>query len=62
MKFLPFGSHVLFLGDTGIGSNFGQIAPQIKYFDIYYTLPPVVGFQVLGGFPPPQVTGFTVEG
>jgi len=47
MKFIPHGSHILFLGESGIGTNFGQIAPQIRFFDVFYSLPPVVGFHVI---------------
>lgn len=48
MRFLPQNTSVVFLGDSGMGENFGQIAPQIKMFDVYYTQPPVVGFHVVG--------------
>lgn len=48
MKLNPQDVQLLFLGTAGIGLNFGQIAPQIKFFDVYYTLPPVVGFHVIG--------------
>lgn len=45
--FSPF-SIPLFLGTAGVGSSFGQIAPQVRFFDVYYTLPPVVGLQIIG--------------
>ena len=35
----------MFLGSSGAG---GAIAPQIRFFDVYYTVPPVVGFTVIG--------------
>lgn len=46
MKFMS-GPNPLFLGDSGIGQNFGQMAPQILFFDVYYTCAPVVGFHVV---------------
>ena len=48
MNFFTPNSEPLFLENAGIGYNFGLIAPQIKYFDVFYTLPPVVGLQILG--------------
>lgn len=47
MKFL--GSSIpVFVGQAGVGQNFGQIAPQVQFFDVFYTNPPVVGFHVVG--------------
>lgn len=48
MKFLPQNTNIVFVGDAGMGENFGQIAPQLRTFDVYYTQPPVVGFHVIG--------------
>lgn len=48
MKFIPANTSILFLGDTGVGENFGQIGPQIRYFEVMYLNPPVVGFEVVG--------------
>jgi len=48
MKILSGNVVAVFVGDAGIGSGFGQIGPQVRYFDIYYVNPPVVGFQVSG--------------
>lgn len=48
MKVITQGSQLVFLGEAGIGHNFGQIAPQIKSFDVYYDQPPVVGLQIVG--------------
>lgn len=45
---LVSGPSMMFLGLAGIGQNFGQIAPQIKFFDVYYDMPIVVGFVVTG--------------
>jgi len=45
MKFIG-GQNIIFLGNSGIGENFGQIAPQIKSFDVYYQDAVVVGFHV----------------
>lgn len=28
--------------------SFGGQAPQVRFFDVFYTLPPVVGFHVIG--------------
>lgn len=41
------GQNIIFLGDGGIGPGFGQIAPQILTFDVFYTQPPIVGFHVV---------------
>lgn len=48
MKFLAGQAIPLFLGQTGIGENFGQIGAQIRYFDVFYVQPPVVGFHIVG--------------
>jgi len=40
------GSIPLFITTSGVG---GQGPAQIRFFDVYYTNPPVVGFHVLGG-------------
>ncbi len=48
MKLDPLDSQLLFVGTAGIGLNFGQIAPQVRMFDVFYTLPPVVGLQIIG--------------
>lgn len=48
MKFIPANTVLLFLPGGGIGHNFGQIAPQIASFDVYYDQPPVVGLQIIG--------------
>jgi hypothetical protein len=42
------GSNPIFLGGLGSGGNQGLIAPQIKFFDVFYCFPPVVGFHVVG--------------
>jgi hypothetical protein len=42
------GPSPFFLGQSGIGQNFGQIAPQIKFFDVYYDMPIIVGLQIIG--------------
>ena len=31
-----------------MGHNFGQIAPQIRGLDVFYTMHPVVGFHIVG--------------
>lgn len=57
------GPNPVFLGDAGVGQNFGQIAPQIKSFDVFYCQPPVIGFQVIGSDTDPNdapVGGFIV--
>lgn len=51
MKILGAGIP-LFLGQGGVGQNFGQIAPQIRFFDVYYIHPPVVGLQIIGSESP----------
>ncbi len=48
MKIISQGTALLFLPGGGIGHNYGQIAAQIQSFDVFYDLPPVVGFQVIG--------------
>lgn len=45
MKFIG-GQFIMFLGMSGIGPLPGA---QIRFFDVYYILPPVVGVQILGG-------------
>lgn len=39
------GSIPLFITTAGVG---GQASAQIRFFDVYYTTPPVVGFHVIG--------------
>ena len=46
MKILPSNVVPVFMDGAGIGHDFGQIAPQVRYFDVYYINPPVVGFSV----------------
>lgn len=46
MKIIPSGTVVTFMDGAGIGNDFGQIGPQIRYFDVYYINPPAVGFTV----------------
>jgi hypothetical protein len=46
MKILPSTTVVTFMDGAGIGHDFGQIGPQVRYFDVYYINPPVVGFSV----------------
>jgi hypothetical protein len=46
MKILPSGTVPTFMDGAGIGHDFGQIAAQIRYFDVYYISSPVVGFTV----------------
>lgn len=48
MKILPFGVIPMFVDGAGIGDNFGATGAQIRYFDVFYVNPPVVGFQVTG--------------
>ena len=38
----------LFLSGAGMGHNFGQIAPQLQGFDVFYTTHPVVGLHIVG--------------
>lgn len=38
----------VFLGNAGIGLPHGFLPPQIRGFDVYYKLPIVVGFHVVG--------------
>jgi len=38
----------VFLGNAGIGVAHGPVPPQIRNFDVYYKLPIVVGFHVMG--------------
>lgn len=40
------GQNIVFLSG-GAGPGFGQIAPQILTFDVFYTKPPIVGFHVV---------------
>lgn len=47
MRFIG-GPFPFFLGQSGIGQNFGQIAPQIRFFDVYYDTPIIVGLQIIG--------------
>ena len=44
MQVFPGGVQPVFLSGGGPGG--GQIAAQISFFDVKYTLPPVVGFSV----------------
>lgn len=46
MKILPSNVVPVFMPGAGIGNDFGLIGPQIRYFDVYYINPPVVGFSV----------------
>lgn len=63
MKLAPQDVQMLFLGTAGIGLDFGQIAPQLRSFDVFYDSTPVVGLQVVGNPPdPPNVLGFNVGG
>jgi hypothetical protein len=55
MRFIPHNTAIIFLGTSGVGSNYGQIAPQLRFFDVYYTTPPVVGFHAVGSYTPAQV-------
>lgn len=59
MKLIPWDAEVLFRGEATIGV-FPTIAPQIKDFDVYYRIPPVVGFHVIGA-PITPLLGFYVE-
>ena len=49
MKIIPSGTQITFMDGAGIGHDMGQIAPQVRYFDVYYINPPVVGFTVALG-------------
>jgi hypothetical protein len=40
------GNNPIFVGGLGTGGEVGVIAPQIKFFDVYYVCAPVVGFHV----------------
>lgn len=58
------GPNPIFLGQAGLGKNFGQIAPQLKTFDVFYCQPPVVGFHVVPDEPieDPGIAGLKIEG
>ena len=45
MKIYPGGVIPLFLSS---GALTGQIAPQIRFFDVYYVDAPIVGFHIIG--------------
>lgn len=45
MRIYPGQVIPLFVGDGSLGSSG---APQIRFFDVYYVNPPVVGLQVVG--------------
>jgi hypothetical protein len=64
MKLLPWDAQLLLLGKARIGV-IPQIAAQLKFFDVYYTSAPVVGFHVIGADSAaldiaPPVVGFHV--
>lgn len=42
------GSNPFFVGNAGIGTGSGPVAPQIRCFDVFYVEPVVVGLQVVG--------------
>ena len=46
MKIYSINSIPLFIGT---GNLSGKTAPQIRFFDVYYIDPLVVGFHVTGG-------------
>jgi hypothetical protein len=59
MRILPIHVIPIFLGQTA-GRPIGA---QVRFFDAFYRLPPVVGFDVIGCEPPSSpVTGFVVMG
>jgi hypothetical protein len=46
MHFYPTNINPLFTSGYGVGG--GSSAPQIRFFDVYYTEAPIVGLQVIG--------------
>jgi hypothetical protein len=46
VQFYPANVIPLFTSGTGVGG--GSSAPQIRFFDVYYTEAPIVGLQVIG--------------
>jgi len=46
VKFLGGQSIPIFLGNAGIGENFGQTSPKVLGFDVYFEDAPVEGFSV----------------
>lgn len=48
MKFLAVDAIPMFSNGVGIHLDFSETAPQVLYFDVYYTTPPVVGVQIVG--------------
>ena len=45
MRFYPINAIPFFTSGSGVG---GTSAPQIRFFDVYYTEAPIVGFQIIG--------------
>lgn len=57
MRILPYSVIPIFLGRPS-----GNDGAALRYFDVFYRTPPVVGFHVICCPPPPGVAGFVVEG
>jgi hypothetical protein len=47
MNFLTPGTGLVFVGNAGVGQNMGQTPPQVKSFDVYYAVAPIVGFHIV---------------
>lgn len=59
MRVLPIHVIPIFLGQAA-GC---QTSAQLKFFDVFYTSPPVVGFDIIGCEPPSSpIVGFVVLG
>ena len=64
MRVLPIHVIPIFL-DSGVlpDPGVGGCGAQIRYFDVYYRVPPVVGFSIIGcACDSPELAGFFVEG
>jgi len=56
MRFIPNNTQLIFLGNISAEG----IAPQISFYDAYYTGSPAVGFHVIADPTCPPVTEFIV--
>lgn len=60
MNFIGGQSIVVFLGNTGMGENFGKASPKVLDFDVYYEDAAVAGFGVQYNEPPVEDLGVLV--